>query len=333
MDVGFPSRFPAAIAVLICGWMFSPSASAQSCPDTLPNIVLGASTGGASYVRNISLRSQMPNADGTVTLCRYSGTKYITPTGGSEQSQGSYAVDRISAASGVNDPSNAWVVKLFDLDGKHECTGSAILPNWVITAGHCAAGSPSVAVGSSVFGGVTASTVRRCFYLPKYTCFNFPNPATQIVQVSKVNVGGVDVALLRLASPLVLTRYGTPAAASSYNGDEVSGKQFTWQCNDANANKTNCPTGADALASYTVTFWRDDKCKLAILGYKNQLCSTGRTPVGGDSGGPLVYKSLIVGLLSGQGGPVGSRAIFTDVSQLGPWIGKVTNQMQPPVRL
>jgi secreted trypsin-like serine protease len=326
-------RLLATLAMLAGSWMYSATAGAQSCPATLPNVVLGASQNGASYVKNIKLTAQMPNSDGTVSLCRYKGTKYITPTGGSEQSQGSYYLDRISAASGVNDPANAFVVKLFDLDGKFECVGTAILPDWVMTAGHCVKGTPSVAVGSTVTGAVNQWTIQRCIPYPR-TCFNLPNPYMQLKQVSAVySSSSADVALVRLASPLVLTRYGVPSAASTYKGDEVSAKFFTWQCNDAKANKESCPQGADTLASYTVTLWREHKCKTATLPYNDQLCSTGRTMVPGDSGGPAIYKNVIVGVNSGGGSLVGAKAIFADVTQLSQWIANVTGSMQAPTRL
>jgi hypothetical protein len=333
MQTGFSSRRRMAAAVLLLGGLFAGTAQAQSCPSTLPTIVLGATTAGASYVKNIRLTSQSPNPSGTVSLCRYTGTKYVTPTGGSEFADGSFSVDRISAASGVSDPANAWVVRLFDLDGKYECNGSVIAPDWILTAGHCTGGSPAVAVGGLVTGGVATWMMRQCLYLPKRTCFDFPNPNLQLSYVSRVYKStSADVALLRLTTPMVLTRYGQHGLAKSYPGGDRAGTLLTWMCNDAAATKATCPNGADALASYRVTFWRDDDCS-AVYDYENQFCSTGRTMIKGDSGGPLVYDNLVVGVLSARGGPVGVRAIFADITQQSVWIGKTTNYVQVPGRL
>jgi hypothetical protein len=170
-------------------------------------------------------------------------------------------------------------------------------------------------------------------YLPKKTCFGVPNPAIQYSYVAKVyRSTSADIALLKMSTPLVLTRYGHLGVATTYPGGDRTGTFSTWQCNDAKANKENCPNGAAALASYQLTFWRDDDCQV-IYDHENQFCSTGRTMIGGDSGGPLVYKNLVVGVLSSRGGPVGVRAIFADVSEQTVWVGKITGGVQVPSKL
>lgn len=189
--------------------------------------------------------------------------------------------------------SNApWAAQI-NWDGSgFQCTGTAIAPQWVLTAGHCAStGGVTVLIGSNELGQGTAATVDQ-----------------QVVDPTG------DMALLHLTDP-VQTTFARLSDADPKIGaiDQIFGFGKT----DQNSG----PSAQLKVARVKVT---SDDCQDAVQG--KAICSTGinGTAFNGDSGGPEMDKGVEVGVCST--GDVGTKTQqYASVAANRDWIQQVAS--------
>lgn len=355
-------------AMLLMFWgtaLLSQSAHALSCPATQPDASVSASQYGISFYKNAKLYDQAANATNTVLLCRYSAYRYSQSSigGGAATYQGIYKFDRMVGAAENPDPPLAWVVRLFAVNGgPFVCSGSAISPDWVLTARHC---GRWVGQGSLVLGGTNAQS-QRCFKIPVWgggirtVCTSVPPPAqsTTVYKPAEYLTGGGawkgDLMLLKLNRPLVLTQYGAPAVSSIdfdagmgctlfFCPQRWSGTQYGWSCG-VNTTPESCPNGSNAINVYAMSFWRNDDCNSLAETPDPALCAIGGSStleMLGDSGGPLVSDdlNLIVGVYTGtSSAPKYSDQAFADLTNIdaSTWLwntaGPILSNVIPPAQ-
>jgi hypothetical protein len=173
-----------------------------------------------------------------------------------------------------------------------ECSGTAVAPQWVLTAGHCAnPGGMTVLIGSTQLGQGTTAVVDR----------------------TEVDPTG-DLALLHLTDA-VRTTYVPLADADPEVGsiDQIYG----W-------GKTAEDSGpSDQLKSAKVKVTSTD-CEDAVGG--KAICSTGMTgnAFNGDSGGPEIAGGAEVGVCS-TGNPEAKTQEYASVAANRDWIRQVSN--------
>ncbi|XP_015116270.1 trypsin delta/gamma-like protein CG30031 [Diachasma alloeum] len=202
----------------------------------------------------------------------------------------------------------------------HNCGGSIISKDWVVTAGHCVGGSAayySVHAGSS-------------FHNRNGTRHN----ATRIVRHQAYNItdAGIpvyDIALVRVSPPFV------------FNSNHQSVKLFGLG-EPAPANATSTITGwgrtengtAKILQLVTIPIVSKTACDESYQGYggipDGQICAAypqgGKDSCQGDSGGPLTIGGRLAGIVSwGYGCAVaGNPGVYTEIAAYRFWIKSIT---------
>ncbi|KYN36366.1 Lectizyme [Trachymyrmex septentrionalis] len=217
--------------------------------------------------------------------------------------------------------------------GSHFCAGSIVNEKWVVTAAHCAD-----AVSSLKF-----------FYVKAGKHDIAENESTeQIVQVAQIyihenyehGVGPYDIALLKLASPLKLTKeiqaIKLPPPESEATGE-------AWLCGWGSTSTGRYPIMPNKLQHVKMEYLDHITCHEAIerlIGsspvHETNIC-TGPlydqiSACSGDSGGPLIsrngQKPVLIGIVSWGIIPCGSEgapSVYTKVSSFIEWIDEKIN--------
>lgn len=196
-----------------------------------------------------------------------------------------------------------WLVSLRKL-GAHNCGGTLIAPDVVLTAAHCVAeGSrPASAASLSVAGIAGYSGVERVAIHPQYSAGTFANDIAVVRLVTPLEARPVALADLPAMPGDVayavgwgMTTYGGPASPTLQRADlTVIGRQ-------------DC--GADLGTTIDVS--------RICAGAAATICQ-------GDSGGPLMSGGVQIGLSAAvlRGCPQGRPQIYTAITAYRDWIAE-----------
>jgi hypothetical protein len=215
--------------------------------------------------------------------------KPVSPTTAARPAQLAMAPGIVGGKNVTNAP---WAVQVSWDDTGFECSGTAVAPQWVLTAGHCAStGGMTVLIGSPQLGQGTKEVVDN-----------------------KVVDPDADLALLHLTDP-VHTTYVTLADQDPDVGsiNEIYG----W-------GKTSDDSGpSDQLKSAKVKVTATD-CVDGVGA--PAICSTGITgnAFNGDSGGPEIADGTEVGVCS-TGNADEKTQEYTSVAANRDWLRQVAN--------
>ncbi|XP_018407060.1 PREDICTED: trypsin I-P38-like [Cyphomyrmex costatus] len=220
------------------------------------------------------------------------------------------------------------------MNSRHFCAGSILNKEWVITAAHCAQAVSSLNL--------------LCVKAGKYN-IRLNEASEQTVQVIEVYVhenyqGGVgpyDIALLKLAAPLKLTK-DVQAIELAPPESEPTGK--AWLCGWGSTSTSIFPRMPDKLQQVQMEYIDRTTCDEAVSSltgsspspvHKTNICTgpsnKATSACSGDSGGPLIscngQKPLLTGIVSWgifPCGTAGAPSVYTKVSSFNNWITQKT---------
>ncbi|MFK0249560.1 S1 family peptidase [Amycolatopsis azurea] len=197
-----------------------------------------------------------------------------------------------------------WMASL-QLNGQHQCGGSLISSNWVVTAAHCIQSGLELRIGSKdhLEGGTLVSAADTITH-PNYN------------QVS----GSYDIALIKL-SQSVSNQTISIAQTSPVAGTNVT--LYGWG--------QTCPERGCSQASPRLLQQLDTSIASAGqcqgIDAQSELCvngTTSGTACYGDSGGPAVFQGTLAGATSRAGSNSSTcgdgPTVYTDVTAFRDWI-------------
>ncbi|KAJ8922954.1 hypothetical protein NQ315_001500 [Exocentrus adspersus] len=209
----------------------------------------------------------------------------------------------------------------------HSCGASIITPNWLLTAGHCITELPSIGSIYAIAGILNlddeieerqrVATTTRIVH-PEY----------------QGGVGPHDIALIRLASALLLNRYVQPGQLPQEGAEPVGETLLVgW----GSTGGIILPQMPNTLQRVNIPIVPIRDCHTALSDLLNtvdiplnldaNICTgplnLGISACSGDSGGPLIQDDQIVGIVSWgitPCGTVGAPSVYTKVSHYIEWI-------------
>ncbi|XP_076121815.1 polyserase-2-like [Alosa pseudoharengus] len=237
---------------------------------------------------------------------------------------------RIAGGQDAQPGSWPWQVSIHRL-GRHECGGSLINHEWVISAAHCFQSSCTaplaVYLGRLRQVGSISNEVRRSILAivrhPDYDSVSNDN----------------DVALVRLSSPVRYTSYIKPVCLAASASTFITGTK-SWVTGWGFVQQGVPLPSPQTLQEVEVLVVGNKQCSCSYGELTDNMICAG-VPAGGkdacqaDSGGPLVSKQDPVWVLSGvvsfgEGcGRPGYPGVYTRVSRYQDWITSFTSEDLP----
>ncbi|KAK5619900.1 hypothetical protein CRENBAI_005434 [Crenichthys baileyi] len=209
---------------------------------------------------------------------------------------------RIIGGHNCLDNERQYHVKIY-INGNHECGGSLINRQWVLTAAHCV---PS--------GNLMAHLGRH----PR-------NGPRQLEAITHIVFGpNHDIALVRLQTPTTIRPVQLPNCQNRLRvGDTVQLAGHAATRTGRNFERIQMPMAIDlqCVDMNVVAFQT-----IPTRGHVVRVSATGRDICYGDSGGGVVRNNMIYGVISATGNGTHacqSAVIVMDVCEYMPWINQI----------
>lgn len=174
-----------------------------------------------------------------------------------------------------------WAVRML-VDGKGECTGTAISPEWIISASHCFFEQAQDIADARIEFRVGSLDQRRGTAV---------HPVTGSRQGSPV----ADMMLIKVP-PMTVTPAKLPGAAPVQPGQAV--RQYGWGAT-CHGDENSCQSDVLKQSDLRVTKSEDPRCEGFGGGTDFCLTSISGVPAGGDSGGPIMGTGAAADTLVG----------------------------------
>ena len=205
------------------------------------------------------------------------------------------------------------------VNGRHNCGGSIVSANYVVTAGHCVGADPqlmTIRAGSSLKGqGGSVHQVDKVVRHEKY----FTN---------KRGIPCNDVAVLRVKEPFTFDDTRQPVNLFDQDEESAAGVKsvITGWGNTGKGSPVQ-------LQTVTVPIVSKDLCDKAYKSHgglpEGQICAAyygegGKDACQGDSGGPLTIEGRLAGIVSWGNGCAQPNypGVYTEVASFREWVNE-----------